>query len=159
MDLHAQRQEMVSDCIRRGAFSGRYDSLLRGSVAGALRIMGALLLETMAASFPKAVCGNFGSGALYRSYVEDNAFVFASVFSCVLGRSYLRCIQGNLLRIISRRLVLACARHGLDHRGGADQQREYWFGSTAGGRIGRLVVSLHTAGWVRFGEVENQCFC
>src|SRR5271157_3292716 len=126
---------MASDCIRNGAFSGRHDPLLRCSVAGALRTMGAVLLETMAASFPKADCGSFGSGDFHPPNVEADAFLLAPVLGCIFGDALdalLKRFTLGFLRFISRWAVLACARHGLDRRGGADQQREHWFEPTAG---------------------------
>src|SRR5271157_815834 len=127
---------MVSDCIRDGAFSGRHGPLLRRSVVGALCTMGTVLLETMAASFPKADRGKFGSSAFHPPNVEADAFLLAPVLGCIFGDpldALLRRVAGGFLRFVSRRIAVACARHGLDRGGGADRQRKNWFESPAGG--------------------------
>src|SRR5208283_73350 len=152
---------MASDCIRSSPFPGRYHPLLRGAVAGALRTMGAVLLETVAASFPKVARGNPGGGALRPPNVEGDAFVFAPVLSGLFGdglETLLQRLEVGFLRFASRRIVVTRIHHTLDHRGGVEGQRKPWFEPTAGGRIGWLVVSLHTVGGVCFGGVENQCF-
>src|SRR5208337_3575829 len=152
---------MASHRIRSGTIPGRHNALLRCSVAGALRTVGTVLLETVAASFAKADRGNLGGGALRPPNVQGDAFVFTSVFGFLFGDSletFLQRTEIGFLRFVSRRVVVTRFRYALDRRGAAQGQREYRFEPTAGGRISRLVVSLHTAGGVRSGGVENQCF-
>src|SRR5271155_5119883 len=122
MDVYPERKDIGSDCIRSSAFSGRHDPLLRCSIAGALRTVGAVLLETMAAAFAKADRGNSGSRAFHAPNVEADAFLFASVFGCLFGNALdtlLQRVEDGFLRFISRRVVLACTRHRLDHGRGA----------------------------------------
>src|SRR5208337_1990024 len=119
--MRARRQEMAGDRIRNSAFPGRHNPLLRSSVAGALRTVGAVLLETVAAPFPEVARGNLGSGACHSPNVEADAFVFAPVFDCVFSDAldaHLQRIEGGFLRFVSRWPVLTCTHYALARHGG-----------------------------------------